>query len=199
MQTEAPRLDGGTGFRGLRLRKDVVDTDDGLAKHPYIRESRRIKAELAVLEQHVGFEARAALTGKKPEEVRAEPFPESVGLGSYRIDLHPSTSGVNYIDIASLPFQIPLGALLPQRVENLLPACKNIGTTHITNGCYRLHPVEWNIGESVGVLAAFCLGRKVRPRQVRKEKLLEELQKLLRAQGIELEWPEPLPKLGAGL
>ena len=27
----------------------------------------------------------------------------------------------------------------------LLPAPKNIGTTHITNGCYRLHPVEWNI------------------------------------------------------
>ena len=37
----------------------------------------------------------------------------------------------NYIDISSLPFQIPLGALIPERVENLLPACKNIGTTHI--------------------------------------------------------------------
>jgi FAD dependent oxidoreductase len=44
---------------------------------------------------------------------------------------------------SSLPFQIPLGALIPRRVENVLPACKNLGTTHITNGCYRLHPVEW--------------------------------------------------------
>ncbi|MGG2474547.1 FAD-dependent oxidoreductase, partial [Rhizobium sp. BR5] len=34
---------------------------------------------------------------------------------------------------------------------------KNIGTTHITNGCYRLHPVEWNIGEVAGMLAAYCL------------------------------------------
>jgi len=40
---------------------------------------------------------------------------------------------------------------------NLLPACKNLGVTHITNGCYRLHPVEWNIGEAVGALAAFCV------------------------------------------
>ena len=52
----------------------------------------------------------------------------------------------------TIPFEIPLGALLPERVENLLPACKNIGTTHITNGCYRLHPVEWNIGEAAGAL-----------------------------------------------
>ena len=87
----------------------------------------------------------------------AETFPDSVGVGSYRIDLHPSTGGDNYIDISSLPFQIPLGALIPRRVENLLPACKNLGTTHITNGCFRLHPVEWGIGEAAGALAAFCL------------------------------------------
>ena len=111
-------------------------------KSPYIRESRRIQAEFTVVEQIVGTEARGKDT--------AEPFADSVGVGSYRIDLHPSTGGNNYIDVSSLPFQIPLGALLPKRVENLLPACKNIGTTHITNGCYRLHPVEWNIGESAG-------------------------------------------------
>ena len=46
---------------------------------------------------------------------------------------------------------------------NLLPAGKNIGTTHITNGCYRLHPVEWNIGEVAGALAAFCLDRATTP------------------------------------
>ncbi|HEY8551228.1 MAG TPA: FAD-dependent oxidoreductase, partial [Vicinamibacterales bacterium] len=54
MQTEAPRPDGGAGWPGLRLRADVVGTTDGLAMHPYIRESRRIRAEFAVVEQHVG-------------------------------------------------------------------------------------------------------------------------------------------------
>jgi FAD-dependent oxidoreductase family protein len=195
MQTEAPRPDGGTGWPGLRLRRDIVGTEDGLAKHPYIRESRRIKAEFTVLEQHVGTEARIQLTGKSREEVTAESFPDSVGIGSYRIDLHPSSGGDNYIDVSSLPFQIPLGSLIPQRVENLLPGCKNVGVTHITNGCYRLHPVEWNIGESVGLLAAFALKQKRSPRQIRNEKpLLSDFQKFVQDQGVETAWPKLTPR-----
>jgi hypothetical protein len=195
MQTEAPRPDGKTGWPGLRLRGDLVGTADGLAKYPYIREARRIRAEFTVLEQHVGTEARMKLTGAKREEVTAERFADSVGVGSYRIDLHPSSGGDNYIDVSSLPFQIPLGALLPVRVENLLPACKNLGVTHITNGCYRLHPVEWNIGEAAGALAAFCLKRQGPPRQVRKDaKLLAAFQQQLRADGVELEWPRVTPR-----
>ena len=84
MQTEAPRHDGGYGYAGLRLRPDIVGSRDGLAKHIYIRESRRIKAEFTVQEQHVGVEARGQQQG-------AESFFDSVGIGSYRIDLHPST------------------------------------------------------------------------------------------------------------
>jgi hypothetical protein len=187
MQTEAPRLDGGRGYRGLRLREDVVATQDGLAKHPYVRESRRIKAEFTVVEQHVGVEARGGLKG-------AEIFDDSVGVGAYRIDLHPSTGGRNYVDIGSWPFQVPLGALIPVRVENLLPACKNLGVTHITNGCYRLHPVEWNVGEAAGALAAYCLEKGLTPRGVRNtSKHLREFQQVLTTRlGFQLEWPEPI-------
>ena len=185
MQTGAPRPDGGQGYPGLRLRGDVAGTD-GLAKRPYIRESRRIQAEFTILEQHVGLEARGELKG-------AEVFFDTVGIGSYRIDLHPSYRR-NYVDINNWPFQIPLGALLPQRVENLLPANKNLGTTHITNGCYRLHPVEWNIGEAAGALAAYCLTKNLSPRQVRNSpNHLADFQNLLaNTLGFELAWPEPL-------
>ncbi len=190
LQTRCPRPDGGEGWPGLRLRQDIVGTEDGLAKYPYIRESRRIRAEFTVLEQHVGADARAALLGQPADKVVAESFPDSVGIGSYRIDLHPSTGGDNYIDVASLPFQIPLGALVPRRVENLLPACKNLGVTHITNGCYRLHPVEWNIGEAAGALAAFCTTKKCAPREVRaKPAFLKEFQGQLTDQGVRLTWP----------
>jgi hypothetical protein len=189
LQTEAPRPDGGQGWPGLRLRADVVGTEDGLAKAPYVRESRRIRAEFTVREQHVGAEARAAATGRPAAELTAEPFADSVGVGSYRIDLHMSTGGDNYIDVSSLPFQIPLGALVPIRVENLIPACKNIGTTHITNGCYRLHPVEWNIGEAAGALAAYAVRTKQTPRAIRATAALAAFQQSLRGQGVELEWP----------
>jgi hypothetical protein len=196
LQTKAPRSDGGTGWKGLKLRPDVVGTEDGIAKRPYIRESRRIRAEFTVCEQHVGTDARMAETGMAKEEVRAAPFHDSVGVGAYRIDLHPTTGGNNYLDVSSLPFQIPLGALLPARIENLLPACKNLGVTHITNGCYRLHPVEWNIGEAAGALAAHCVQNGLSPRQVRNDEArLNEFQSRLNDQGFELFWPESVGPL----
>ncbi len=196
LQTECPRPDGKLGWKGLKLRPDVVGTDDGLAKAPYVRESRRILAELTVLQQHVGTEARRAQSkGTDASDLLAEPFPDSVGVGSYRIDLHPSTGGDNYIDVSSLPFRIPLGALIPLRVENLLPACKNLGTTHITNGCYRLHPVEWAIGEAAGTLAAHCLNVKESPRAVRNTpRRLAAFQAHLKAQGVEIDWPRLSPR-----
>jgi hypothetical protein len=194
MQREAPRPDGGTGWKGLRLRHDVTDGPDGLAKSVYVRESRRIEAEFTVLEQHISTEIRMKETSRSREEVSAEKFSDSVGVGAYRIDLHPSTNQRNYVDLSSLPFQIPLGALLPKRVENLLPACKNLGVTHITNGCYRLHPVEWNIGEAVGVLLGYCRDRKHTPRAVRnRPEWLAEYQGRLRQQGVELDWPSLRP------
>ncbi len=189
LQTEAPRPDKGYGWPGIRMRGDIMGTRDGLAKYPYIRESRRIKAVFTILEKHVGVENRSLVTGNKQKLTAAE-FYDSVGVGFYRIDLHPSSAGTNYIDIASLPFRIPMGALIPIRMKNLLAANKNIGTTHITNGCYRLHPVEWNIGESAGLLMAFALRKKVIPAAVRGNRdLLLEFQDLIRSQGIETQWP----------
>jgi len=188
LQTEAPRPDGKQGWPGLRLRKDIMGTEDGMAKYPYIRESRRIKALFTVLEEHVGQENRIQVAGEAAGKKAAD-FYDSVGIGYYHIDLHPSSRGNNYIDFASLPFQIPLGSLLPVRMENLLPANKNIGTTHITNGCYRLHPVEWSIGEAVGLLISYSLKKQVIPQKVREGKeLLEGFQDFITRQGIDTKW-----------
>lgn len=191
LQTEAPRPDGGQGWKGLRLRPDIVGTRDGLAKYPYIRESRRIKAEFTVTEQDLTTSARQAApdANHAGRHLLARQFPDSVGIGYYHLDLHPSTGGNNYIDTASVPFQIPLGVLIPQRMENLIPGCKNIGTTHLSNGCYRLHPVEWSIGEAAGSLCAQALQTRTTPRAIRNTpRQLAEFQKLLQGQGVELDW-----------
>ncbi|HSN07647.1 MAG TPA: FAD-dependent oxidoreductase, partial [Hanamia sp.] len=63
LQTEVPRPDGGLGWRGLRLRPDIMGTEDGVAKYPYIREARRIKAAFTILEEHVGAKNRALVAG----------------------------------------------------------------------------------------------------------------------------------------
>jgi hypothetical protein len=186
LQQDAPRPDGGTGYPGLRMRGDILGTTDGFAMRPYVRESRRIRACFTVLETDVGVEARGREQG-------AAQFSDSVGVGSYRIDLHPTTGGHGYLDIPSWPFQIPLGALVPIRMQNLLPAAKNLGVTHVTNGCYRLHPVEWNVGEAAGALAAYCIDTAIDPQQLLgQEELVSDFQRILVGLGVQLAWPEAI-------
>jgi len=190
LQTEAPRADGGTGWPGLRLCPDVTGTVDGVAKRPYIRESRRILSEFTILEQYVSKPAREkAHRGDGP--ARAMLFPDSVGVGLYLyIDIHSTSGGDNSGGGGVLPFQIPLGSLIPQRVENLLAACKNLGVTHITNGCYRLHTVEWSIGEAAGAAAGYAIQQKLNVKQIRNEaNRFADFHKRLVAGGVETEWP----------
>ena len=126
------------------------------ASTPYIRESRRIQALTTVA-------SRTSPATRGADGASAD----SVGIGMYRIDLHPSTGGDNYIDLACAPVPDPARRADPAaRRQPASRAGKNIGTTHITNGAYRLHPVEWNAGEAAGHLAAFCAARRTLPRAV---------------------------------
>jgi len=190
LQTEAPHPDGKVGWPGLKLCPDVTGTDDGIAKRPYIRESRRIQAETTIFEQDVSKPARERVhSGEGP--VRALSYKDSVGVGLYLyIDIHSTSGGDNSGGGGVLPFQIPAGALIPKRVNNLLAACKNLGVTHITNGCYRLHTVEWSIGEAAGALAGYAVKSNKLPRQIRKDEVaFGDFRKRLVAGGVETEWP----------
>ena len=159
LQTECPRDDGGYGYPELKLRPDIMGTSDGLSQMPYIRESRRIKAMTRIVEQDI--------TAEYNHGARAKHFSDSVGIGWYAMDLHPCVGNPDVSMYApTKPFQIPLGALIPQQETRVIPACKNIGTTHLTNGAYRVHPSEWAIGEAAGMLASFCVVNDVTPHAV---------------------------------
>ena len=180
LQTEAP-AGGRSGAPEIQLRPDIMDTPDGLAKFPYIREARRIKALRTVVEQDVSTEYQKGAT--------AAHFPDSVGIGWYPIDIHRAGPEDVGVSCRTRPFQIPLGALIPVRVRNLLAAAKNVGTTHITNGCYRLHPVEWNIGEAAGAFASFCLDHNVSAASVYANIALRPaFQRSLLLEGVPLIW-----------
>lgn len=185
LQTEAPNSEGGTGYPGLRLKPNVLGTEDGLAKSPYIRESRRIKSIYTITEQDISKETRKTKGIKR--------YNDSVGVGSYHLDLHHTVKSKRAFYIPSYPYEIPLGSLLPIRVKNLLPGCKNIGTSQIANGCYRVHPTEWNIGESVGYLVSYAMLNEVDVHNVREEKgHLNSFQNLLIKKGIQMHWPEDI-------
>ena len=117
-----------------------------------------------------------------------------MGIGWYPIDIHQAGEGDIGTSTRTKPFQIPLGALIPIQTKNLIAANKNIGTTHITNGCYRLHPIEWNIGESAGLLASYACKSKTLPRDIHStESLLREFQSTLIKNGVPIHWLVDVP------
>jgi len=139
----------------LTLRADLMGTADGMSKYPYIRESRRIVAQSRVTEQDIVEDYQRG--------PRARWFQDSVGVGFYMVDIHPCGANERGRMRMPKPFQIPMSALMPREPLNFLPAAKNLGVTHLTNGAFRLHPVEWNVGEASGTLAALWLERGGQP------------------------------------
>ncbi len=192
LQTEVKRDDDkGYGYPEFKLRPDIMDSPDGLSKYPYIRESRRIKGLTTVIEQDVcvGY-----LDGP-----RARFFRDSVGLGKYFIDIHASGFKETAKSSQVYPFQIPLGALIHRRIKNLLAGGKNLSVTHITNGTFRLHPVEWASGGAAGTLAAIALKQNALPQEVwLDERLLRKTQATLIADGTPIFWFIDVP-IGAPL
>jgi hypothetical protein len=193
MQTEAPRHDGGGGYPGLRLRGDVMGSADGFALAAYIREPRRLLARRILTESHVGTQQRAGAS--RPHQHLTSfgcgaLFSDSVAIGHYPIDLHPSCAGRNSVYVPACPFRVPLGALVPRRVRNVIAAGKCLGVSHVANGCTRLHPVEWGIGEAAGVLAAMCVHENTEPHAVCDDgRLVAALRGLLEAAGAPTAWP----------
>ena len=84
------------------------------------------------------------------------------------------------------PFQIPMAALLPRESINFLPAGKNLGVTHLTNGAFRLHPIEWMVGEAAGTIAALAIARGAVPPAA-------AVQEDLARAGVPLVWFDDLP------
>ena len=77
--------------------------------------------------------------------------------------------------------------MIPVRMKNLIPSCKNIGCTHITQGCYRLHPTEWNIGEVAGYMAAYCLEHNISLEQLLEDHV-KDFQSYIMDRGVQIHW-----------
>ncbi|MDR3708290.1 MAG: FAD-dependent oxidoreductase [Capsulimonadaceae bacterium] len=183
LQTEAPRDSGGFGYPEIRLRPEDTGTVDGLAQAPYVREGRRLKACQTVVEQDI--------TGRERKERRARHFANSVGLGGFLIDIHKRAGNLSGAAEPASPYQIPLGSLVSPELSNFAVANKGIGVSQIANGAYRLHPIEWAIGEAAGVLAAYCLEHEPPHPNLQSKSLLNYQTRLL-LRGAPIYWFEDL-------
>lgn len=190
LQTECPR-DNGVGV-GYPEMQQITGSEwyglgeDGLAIHPYIRESRRLKAKFMLTANHL------LAPPDNPKAEWGEAFPDSVGCALYAIDIHPS-KGEPPLLTPALPYHIPLGSFLTASGPvNVLPASKNFGATRLALASARMHPTEWLIGEVAGSLAAFCRKHNIaNPSLVRETpELLSAFQTDLKTNGVTLYWSE---------
>jgi hypothetical protein len=185
LQHDVPRDDhSGNGYPSLTLLPHAMGSDDGFSQHPYIRESRRIIALRTIVEEDLAVDFQ--------RHARAAHYPDSIGIGWYAIDIH-SCEGKDFVS-ASKPYQVPLGALIARDLDNLLAASKDIGTTHITNGAYRLHPTEWSIGEAAGITVAQAIQSHTTPARIDQDPAaLAHLQRTLVLQSHPIFWFDDVP------
>lgn len=135
----------------ITLAGAILGTGHGLAKLPYIRDTRR---SIGI----DGFVLRFAdLTGPSGSRTGTR-FPDRIALGAYPADIHPVATcrmpayAVEAHD--SLPFYIPFRALTHRDIPNLLVAGKTMAQSFLANSSTRLHPIEWSSGTACGIAAA---------------------------------------------
>lgn len=136
---------------------------------------RRLQALLA------GLEGFSVLSGEiAPDDVkkrsRSTIYADSVGIGHYAIDFHPCMTeypaekpgnterkGERRGQGQAYPFQIPLSAMIPQKIDNMIVAGKSIATSHIASAAYRVHSFEWSSGAAAGITASLALEKGILP------------------------------------
>jgi hypothetical protein len=147
-------------------------------------------------------------TDQVQRRTRSRIYPDAVGISQYPIDFHPCMlsappekpgnieyPGVRQAHGPSYPAQVPLRAMIPQRIDNLLVTGKSIATSYSAAAAYRVHSFEWSAGAAAGTTAAFVLAQNILPYQLvddlpRPEPELEALQKLLNANGNPTAFPK---------
>jgi len=175
------------GNSNLNPRPDMTWSSDGIALEPYIREARRGIATTTIRHEDVAERFF-------PDQARARSFEDSLGIGQYHyLDLHGNLVEGHITpkgkDVIALPFSLPARSLIPMTTDGLILSAKSIGTTHITNAAYRMHPIEWAIGEASGFLAVFAVWTGEEPRRIVETlPLLRKLQGFITRSGIPIFW-----------
>ena len=160
-----------------------------------------------------GLETVAAIENNVPaadimRRTRSTIYPDSVGIAQYAIDFHPcltlsppeTPGNTEYENIRkahgqAYPGQIPLRAMIPQNIDNLLIAGKTIATSNIAAAAYRVHSFEWSAGAAAGTTIDFVLDNQILPYELvdnlpSQEPQLEQLQRLLNDSGNPTAFPD---------
>ena len=147
------------GYRNIGIADDVYPTEDGLPFYPYYREARRI----------AGRDTMTVDAAKHPYDY--DLYTRAVAVGDYPVDHHhvqnPRREELSHLWFGKIPsFSVPMGVLVPVRVEDFLVADKAVSTSWEMNGGTRLQPVVMGLGQAAGALAAIAVKTGRHPSEV---------------------------------
>lgn len=163
------------GFRNLGLADDEFPTPDRLPLMPYHREGRRLRGLARIDLNHIAT----------PFSIADPLYRTGISVGDYPVDHHhrENLNAPQHLGFYPVPsFNIPLGALIPEKMDGLIAAEKCISVSNVANGTTRLQPVVLLTGQAAGLLAALAVQGKRQPREVP----VREVQKGLLAAGAYL-------------
>ncbi|MFD0796136.1 FAD-dependent oxidoreductase [Maribacter chungangensis] len=145
------------GFKHLWVAEEFP-TKDKFPMIPYDREARRVTGKTFLTVDHL----------ERPYDFTL--YRTGVAVGDYPIDHHhdknPDTPKIDFINIKVPSYNVPLGSLVPESVENFVVAEKNISVSNIVNGATRLQPVVLGIGQAAGALAATSIQKNQKPSEI---------------------------------
>lgn len=127
-----------------------------------VRETRRIMGDYMLTAQDL---------------LNAKKFEDGIARGAYPVDIHnPEGKGTV---LKRLPpgesYDIPLRALLPERVNHLVVAGRCISGTHEAMSSYRVMPTAMATGQAAGVCAALAAKAGKPPRDIPADLVRGEL------------------------
>ena len=116
------------------------------------------------------------------EDIRiSRVFPNwAVTHASFNFDVH-NMSGNGLDDtgaqdaFAATHYTIPYGCLVPEAIDGLLLAGRNISGTHMAHANYRVMPICANMGQAAGTAAALCCQQNIQPRSLDAAHLQQSL------------------------
>jgi hypothetical protein len=142
------------------------EVNEGMAYMPYNREGRRLKGKVRLNIDHIA----------KPFNYNL--YRTGISVGDYPVDHHHAryNGKVPPIPFPSVPsFNIPLGALMPEKIQGLVVCEKGISVSNIANGTTRLQPVVLLTGQAAGMLAAISFKQNIPVQNVSVTAVQKEL------------------------
>jgi len=154
------------GFKQFGLAEDEFPTADKLPLIPYHREGRRSRGIQRLTINHV-----RDIYGGQPL------YRTGISVGDYPVDHHHACNpDAPKIDFPPVPsFNIPLGTLIPEKIDGLIVSDKAISVSNVMNGATRLQPCVLLTGQAAGALAALSVQKDLNVREVSIRKVQQTL------------------------